>query len=164
MNQKTREIVITSLCIAMIFIATMFIKIPNAFHGYINLGDGFILLSGCLLKPSYAFLAGGLGSGLADIAGGYGYYFIFTLIIKGFEGWIVSYVSKKSERKTTRILSYFIGSIIMIAGYFIADFLINQSIWIGLASVWGNLFQAGMGLIISVIGYPIIRKLWPIHH
>ena len=43
-NKQTYEIVLTGLGMALVFVATMFIKVPNALDGYFNLGDGFILL------------------------------------------------------------------------------------------------------------------------
>ena len=47
---------------------------------------GFILLFASIVDPLGGFLIGGLGSALADVAGGYAYYFFPTLIIKGLEG------------------------------------------------------------------------------
>ena len=50
---STKEIVLTGLGIATVFVATMYIRIPNAISGYFNLGDGFILLfSSFLLSTS----------------------------------------------------------------------------------------------------------------
>lgn len=43
-NNQIYRMVITALGMALVFIATMFIQIPNALDGYFNLGDGFILL------------------------------------------------------------------------------------------------------------------------
>jgi uncharacterized membrane protein len=87
MSQRNsiQTIVLTSLAIAIIFVSTMFIKIPNAIDGYFNLGDGFVLLFAMILPPVPAFLAGAVGSALADLAGGYAYYFMATFIIKGLE-------------------------------------------------------------------------------
>ena len=39
-NKQTYEIVLTGLGMALVFVATMFIKVPNALDGYFNLGDG----------------------------------------------------------------------------------------------------------------------------
>ena len=88
----TQEIVLYALGMAVVFVATMYIKIPNALNGYFNLGDGFILLFASIVDPLGGFLIGGLGSALADVAGGYAYYFFPTLIIKGLEGFVVSYL------------------------------------------------------------------------
>ena len=86
MNKKTlttQQIVLYALGMAIVFVSTMFIKIPNGIDGYFNLGDGFILLFSSIVSPLGGFLIGGLGSALADVAGGYAYYFIPTLLIKG---------------------------------------------------------------------------------
>lgn len=69
-----QDMVLTALGMALVFVATMYIKVPNALDGYFNLGDGFILLFASFLSPGLSFLAGGLGSALADVAGGYAYY------------------------------------------------------------------------------------------
>lgn len=37
-NKQTYEIVLTGLGMALVFVATMFIKVPNALDGYFNLG------------------------------------------------------------------------------------------------------------------------------
>ena len=53
---STKDIVLTGLGIAVVFVATMFIKIPNALDGYFNLGDGFILIFASILDPFLSFL------------------------------------------------------------------------------------------------------------
>lgn len=102
----TKDIVLTGLGIAVVFVATMFIKIPNALDGYFNLGDGFVLIFASILNPFLAFLVGGLGSALADVAGGYAYYFIPTLLIKGLEAIVVSVLMKKYGKKYKYQLIY----------------------------------------------------------
>ena len=56
---QTKEMVLTGLGMAIVFVATLYIKIPNALDGYFNLGDGFILLFASILDPFLAFLVGG---------------------------------------------------------------------------------------------------------
>ena len=102
MNKKTlttQQIVLYALGMAIVFVSTMFIKIPNGIDGYFNLGDGFILLFSSIVSPLGGFLIGGLGSALADVAGGYAYYFIPTLLIKGLEGCMVAYLFQKYGNK-----------------------------------------------------------------
>ncbi|MBQ9162421.1 MAG: ECF transporter S component, partial [Clostridia bacterium] len=45
MKNATQKIVISSLFAALICVATMLIKIPSPLKGYINLGDGIVLLA-----------------------------------------------------------------------------------------------------------------------
>ena len=94
-NKQTYEIVLTGLGMALVFVATMFIKVPNALDGYFNLGDGFILLFASFLNPFESFLIGGLGSALADVAGGYGHYVLGSIIMV-FGYFIAKYMLKGS--------------------------------------------------------------------
>lgn len=155
----TKEMVLTGLGIAIVFIATLFIKIPNALDGYFNLGDGFILLFASILDPFLAFLVGGLGSALADVAGGYAYYFIPTLMIKGLEAIVVSFLMKKYGEKV-QIPAYVIGAIIMVVGYFLAKWYLKGSMAIALTGIPENIFQSGVGVVIALICYPIICRFY----
>ena len=150
----TKDIVLTGLSIAIVFIATLFIKVQNALDGYFNLGDGFILLFASILDPFLAFLVGGLGSALADVAGGYAYYFIPTLIIKGLEGIVVSYLIKKYGKKV-QIPTYILGAVIMVVGYFLAKWYLKGSAAIALTGIPENIFQSGVGVVLAFICYPV---------
>ena len=150
----TKDIVLTGLSIAIVFIATLFIKVPNALDGYFNLGDGFILLFASILDPFLAFLVGGLGSAFADVAGGYAYYFIPTLIIKGLEGIVVSYLIKKYGKKV-QIPTYILGAVIMVVGYFLAKWYLKGSAAIALTGIPENIFQSGVGVVLAFICYPV---------
>lgn len=150
----TKDIVLTGLSIAIVFIATLFIKVPNALDGYFNLGDGFILLFASILDPFLAFLVGGLGSALADVAGGYAYYFIPTLIIKGLEGIVVSYLIKKYGKKV-QIPTYILGAVIIVVGYFLAKWYLKGSAAIALTGIPENIFQSGVGVVLAFICYPV---------
>lgn len=159
MNNKVKNIVITGLGIAITFVATMFIKIPNGIQGYINLGDGFILIFSSILSPGYAFMVGGIASSLADIAGGYSYYFFFTLIIKGLEAIVVSILSKKNN-KYAIVTSYILGTLVMIIGYFIASIMLLGNIGLALLEVPGNLLQGSVGIVIAIIVYKAIKEYY----
>ena len=91
-TMKVNDIVTAALGIALVFLATWLLKVPNGIQGYFNLGDGFILLFASVLNPFLAFMVGGVGSALADITGGYGMYALFTLLIKGMEAVLVSWL------------------------------------------------------------------------
>jgi uncharacterized membrane protein len=156
---KTKDIVLTGLGIALVFVTTLFIKIPNAIDGYFNLGDGFILLFASILDPFLAFLVGGLGSAFADVAGGYAYYFIPTLIIKGTEAIVVAYLMSKFGKKIQKF-AYILGAIIMVTGYFIAKWYLKGSIAIALTGIPENIFQSGVGVVIAYVCYPLVNKCY----
>ena len=64
------DIVLAALLAALACVATMLIQIPTPFKGYVNLGDGVVLVAGWILAPKYVFLAAGVGSALADLFSG----------------------------------------------------------------------------------------------
>ena len=84
MKSGVKKIVMTALFAALACAATMAIRIPTpGTGGYIHPGDAIVILSGIILGPACGFLAGGVGSALADLLGGYFFYVPITLVIKG---------------------------------------------------------------------------------
>ncbi len=153
----TQQIVLYALGMAVVFVATLYIKIPNALDGYFNLGDGFILLFASIVDPLGGFLIGGLGSALADVAGGYAYYFFPTLIIKGLEGFLVAWLFQKYGEKI-KWVAYALGSIIMVVGYFFAKWYLKGSMIIALGGVAENIFQSGVGYVIAIVALPVVKR------
>ena len=139
-QEYTKELVFGALGIALVFISTMFL----------------MLFSG-LLGPFASFMVGGVGSAFADIAGGYGSYAIATMLIKGAEGALVALLVHRSHR--LRLPAYLLGSLLMIAGYYVTDSLLNASWIVGLAGIPGNLIQAAIGILIAMAGAPFLQRL-----
>ena len=77
MNSNLKKIVMTALFAALSCVATMSIHIPTpGTGGYIHPGDAVVILSGVILGPVYGLLAGGIGSAMADLIGGYFIYLV----------------------------------------------------------------------------------------
>ena len=84
MNSNLKKIIMTALFAALACVATMSIRIPTpGTGGYIHPGDAIVILAGIILGPVYGMLAGGIGSALSDLIGGYFVYVPITLVIKG---------------------------------------------------------------------------------
>ena len=84
MNTSLKKIVMAALFAALACAATMSIRIPTpGTGGYIHPGDAIVILSGVVLGPVWGLLAGGIGSALADLLGGYLTYVPITFVIKG---------------------------------------------------------------------------------
>ena len=84
MNTNLKKIIMSALFAALACVATMSIRIPTpGTGGYIHPGDAVVILSGIVLGPLWGLLAGGIGSALADLLGGYFIYVPITFIIKG---------------------------------------------------------------------------------
>lgn len=162
MNHNTKKLVVSALMAAISCIATMIIKIPvPATGGYINLGDGAVILSGFMLGPLYGGAAAGIGSALADIFSGYAIYAPATFIIKAVMAAAASIIIKKSPKLfMLRVLTAgVICEIIMAVGYLAFEgFILGYGAG-ALAAVVGNAIQGVCGIVVSAFLVPASYKL-----
>ena len=93
---KTKDITLTGLMAALIFIGTFFFKIPSLF-GYNHFGDGFMLLTVFMLGYKKGAFAGAIGAGLADGLSGFVVWLPGTIVIKAITALCFS-------RKTEKII------------------------------------------------------------
>lgn len=127
-----------------VMVITLFIRIPLPSKGYFNFGDVAVVFAGLFLGMKGGALAGGIGSALADIVGGFPLFAPLTLIAKGIEGLLAGMAKGKSG-----FLFYIfpaIGVLSMVAVYFAGEIIMPQ-IGIGgaIAELPGNLVQAAGG-------------------
>ena len=162
----TNPFVISLIAIfaALTCVMTMTIDIPvPATGGYINIGDFVVMFTGLMFGPIIGGLAGGIGSGLADIFLGWPLYALPTLIIKGLEGVIVGIISnpiKETVRINLRdVVAVIIGGLIMVSGYFMVEaFIMNYGVINASIEVPGNLFQFIFGAVASILLIIPIRR------
>lgn len=151
MNYKTKKIVLNGLMIALVCIATMTIQIPTpGTNGYVNIGDAVIFITSILFGPLGGMLAGGIGSAMADLLSGYPHWAIFTLIIKGLEGYLVGIICKQNNTIVKNILSTISGALIMVVGYFLAGAILKGSFVVSAASIPSNIIQGVVSIVIAV--------------
>lgn len=156
---KIRKIVQAALLAALCCVATLVIQVPSPMNGYVNLGDGFVLLSGFLLGPIYGGAAAGIGSMLADLISGYGVYAPATLIIKFLMAFCAGLILKKKNTGILRALSGVVAEVIMILGYFgFACLLMGEGLGAA-ASIPGNAVQGVVGIFMALVLYPILKKV-----
>lgn len=161
MKNSTQKIVISSLFAALICVATMLIKIPSPLKGYINLGDGIVLLAAWILPLPYGLVAAGLGSALADLFSGYVVYAPATFLIKALMA-VVAYSSyklfaKKMKSTVSRVLSGILAEIVMILGYFLFEGILYGFVP-SLVNIPANAVQAVAGIIIGVVLITVFEK------
>ena len=125
MNSNLKKIIMTALFAALACVATMSIRIPTpGTGGYIHPGDAIVILAGIILGPVYGMLAGGIGSALSDLIGGYFVYVPITFVIKGLVALCAGLVYRAiGKTKTTRYAGVILGGVIDIilvaGGYFV---------------------------------------------
>ena len=162
-NKQIKNLTTTALFMALTCIATIIIKLPTpGTGGYVHLGDAFVILSGILLGPVYGAIAGGIGSALADLLGGYFIYVPITLIVKALMAAGVGLIYHKFTHKLHKpvlkcILCGVYATILVAGGYlFFETFMYGSA---ALASVPANIGQGISGLIISCVLLPVLQKL-----
>ncbi len=156
---KTKKIVLSALLAALVCVATMIIRLPSPLGGYINLGDGIVLLCGWLLSPVYGFLAAGIGSGLADILSGYVAYAPATFVIKGGMA-LLAYGIAKGQRNrpfTARLISGIVAEIVMVGGYLAFESFLYGFVP-SLVNVPANAIQGLAGLIVGLVLVRVFEK------
>lgn len=160
MDTKLKKIVISALFAALACVATMSIRIPTpGTSGYIHPGDAVVILSGIVLGPVWGLLAGGIGSALADLLGGYFIYVPITFIIKGLVALTAGLIYRKmcatkKSRYAAVILSGIIDVIFVAGGYFLCEAMMYGMS--AAASIPANLIQGISGLILAVVLYPAL--------
>ena len=149
-ENNLRRMVLTALMIAVVAVGTIAIRVPTPTGGYVNLGDGFILLTSYFLGPMAGILAGAIGSAAADLIGGYVTYAPFTFVIKGLVAYPVAKAVKNSGRKlNSKVLgAAVISEIIMIVGYYLTNSFFMGSLKNGIVSIPGDTIQGIFGIVI----------------
>lgn len=161
-NSGTKKMVTAALLAALVCIATMIIKIPTPFKGYVNLGDSVVLTAGWLLPPFYGFLAAALGSSLADFFSGYALYAPATFVIKGIMAVTVFYgfriFHKKLGKLSARMASGVLAELLMVLGY-----LLFEGVLYGFApallNVFANGVQGAVGLVLGILLMKVTEKV-----
>ena len=158
-DMKIRKMVLAALMAALTYVATMVVRSPSPMQGYVNLGDCIVLLSGWILGPWWGAAAGGLGSMLVDLIGGYGHYAPGTLVIKGCMALVAALIVKAmKESKASYVISAVVSEAIMVLGYFgYASLLLGQG-WGAAASIPGNLVQGAMGMVIGLVLLVVLKR------
>lgn len=155
---KTKDITLTGLMAALIFIGTFFFKIPSPF-GYNHFGDGFMLLTVFMLGYKKGAFAGAIGAGLADLIGGYTVWVLPTIVIKSMWALIIGLFMFKLG-KNNKIMPYIgvgVGAIFHICAYTLVRIFV-YGISAALVALPGLIFQTVSGVVIFVALYVCVSK------
>ena len=161
---KNIKIAFVALTVVVALI-TLFIRIPLPSRGYFNLGDVAVVFSGLVLGSLsnkrnfwWGAGAGGIGSALADVIGGFGMFAPITLMAKGLEGGFCALAS--SRHNVSHWVFLLLGGACMVATYFIAEALMpNIGLQGAVSELIPNLIQAGGGIAGGVLAYTAYKKI-----
>ena len=180
---SSRNLVMAAMFAALTLVATFVIKIQTPAFGYIHLGDAFVLLSGIVMGPALGAAAAGLGSGLADLFGGYALFAPGTMVIKFLTALVCAllcgHLQKKRRmgRTASIVLSGLVAEAVMVAGYFLYNTLIIcvtgsglshasliSALTLSFAEIPFNIVQGTSGIILSTILAPVFLRAARVLH
>ena len=150
MHRTTKEMVLTGLSIALVFVATLFINIrlPIGQGGLIHLGNVPLFLVAIIFGKKMGAAAGAFGMGLFDLMGGWTPWAPATFVIVGLMGYTVGVIAEKKDDTIGYGIAIAMACIIKVAGYYVAEALIYGN-WIQpVMSIPGNLVQIGVAAVV----------------
>ena len=159
-NWTPIRLVLLATLIALTAVLTLLVRVPIApTRGYIHLGDVGVYFAAFTFGPAMGFLAAGLGTGLADVLGGYAHWAPLSFLFHGLQGLVAGYLGYR-QVLARQGLGWLLGSLIMMGGYFLAE-VVLYGIGAAFVEVPGNVIQAAAGGIIAVPLAAAVRRAWP---
>ena len=150
-----------AILIAVTTVFTYVVRIPVApTRGYINFGDVAIFFTAITFGPITAFIAGGLGTALADLFAGYAQWAPITFFAHGLQGLLVGLILRKKINIPGLILSFTAATIVMAGIYYITAGVM-YGFGPALAEIPGNILQNVAGVAIGVPLAAAVRKAYP---
>lgn len=148
-----RQITITALFAAVIFVLTRFTSVPvGAGLGYFHFGDMAILLAVAVVGWQYAALAAGIGAAIADLTAGFAMWIVPTFIVKALFALVCGIIAQKlfNGKLYGYIIGAVVGAIAHIAGYFLS-WTVLFSFETALTTLPLLSFQTAVGMVGGVI-------------
>lgn len=156
---EIRQIVLMGVMIALVAVLTLAVRVPFPLtRGYFNFSDVGIFLASFAFGPWVGLIAGGVGTALADLVGGYPMYAPLTLVAHGLEGFVAGAIARRGRGVWEMILGWGLGAAVMVAGYFLGEAFVFR---MGVAAaateaVTINLPQVVVG---GIVGIPLVLAL-----
>ena len=133
---STRELTLTAVMSAFVFIATFVPKIPIPL-GYAHLGDAAIFVIVVMFGRKIGIMSGCFGSMLADLIGGFPIWIGPTLIIKWLMAETFARIANLDDKfnwhSLRTVTALLLAGIVMAAGYTLTGALLYDSLEAGLS-------------------------------
>ncbi len=156
-RKRTFNLIITSMLISLVFVATnsLNIRLPIAANGgLVHMGTAMLFIASILFGPKKAAIAGAVGMGLFDLFAGWTLWAPFTIIARGLQGYIVGKIAWSNGRNGSSVPFNLLAMIVsippMLAVYYVCEGILYNN-WIApVASIPGNIVQNVIGIIVAI--------------
>lgn len=162
-NFKVKDLVITSLFIALVYVFTWIVKIQLPFApngGLIHLGNVPFFLAAIFFDKRVGMTAGALGMGLFDLTSGWVLWSPMTVISALIMGYILNKFNYKHLKLKNLLLSFILVALVKVLVYYIGEIFILSSFVTPLASIPGNIIQITVSSVIVLVVLKPIEKVF----
>ena len=162
-NFKVKDLVITSLFIALVYVFTWIVKIQLPFApngGLIHLGNVPFFLAAIFFDKRVGMTAGALGMGLFDLTSGWAMWSPMTVISALIMGYILNKFNYKHLKFENLLLSFVLVALVKVAVYYIGEVFILSSFVTPLASIPGNIIQIAFSSVIVLVVLKPMEKVF----
>lgn len=153
-NFKVKDLVITSLFIALVYVFTWIVKIQLPFApngGLIHLGNVPFFLAAIFFDKRIGMTAGALGMGLFDLTSGWVMWSPMTVISALIMGYILNEFNYKDLKLKNLLISFVLATIVKVLVYYVGEIFILSSFATPLASIPGNIIQIAVSSVIVLV-------------
>ncbi|MBS4882873.1 MAG: ECF transporter S component [Peptoniphilus harei] len=160
---NVKDLVITSLFIALVFVFTWLVKFQLPFApngGLIHLGNVPFFLAAIFLDKRIGMTAGALGMGLFDLVSGWELWSPMTVISALIMGYIINKLNYKHLNLINLLISFVLVAIVKVAVYYIGEVIILSSFVTPLASIPGNIIQIAVSSVIVLMILKPMEKVF----
>jgi energy-coupling factor transport system substrate-specific component len=156
---EIRQIVLAGVMIALVAVFTLAVRVPFALtQGYFNFSDVGVFLAGFAFGPWIGLVAGGVGTALADVVGGYVLFAPLTLVAHGLEGLVAGLIARRREGVLPMVLGWACGAAVMVAVYFLGEAFIFR---MGVAAAASEALTINIPQVVvgGIVGIPLVLAL-----
>lgn len=156
------RVALVAVMIAVTTVFTLLVRVPiPATQGYFNFSDVAIVFASVAFGPWVGLVAGGIGTALADLVGGYAQWAPLSLLAHGLEGLAIGLLVRR-RTLPHMLVAWAVGSIVMVGLYYLGSALVLVGDWaVPLAEIPLNLVQAGAGAVVGIPLYYAVRRAYP---
>lgn len=162
--QKPRALLLglAALLIAITTVFTLLVRLPiPGTSGYVNFSDVATYFAGLAFGPWMGLIAGGVGTAIADLLGGYAQFSLLSFLAHGAQGFLAGWLGR-GKGLPGLALAWAVGAVAMVAIYFVGEGLVLYGGWApALAEVPFNIAQTVVGGLIGVPLFYAVRRAYP---
>jgi uncharacterized membrane protein len=162
MNRRLTPAVIAlvAVLIAVTTVLTLVIRLPIG-RGYLNPSDIVVTFAALAFGPWIGFAAGGIGTALADLLGGYAPFAPLSLLAHGIEGLLIGLIGWPRRSPNRMVLAWAAGGLAMVLIYLVGEGLFLIEWPAAFAEVPFNILQAIVGAVAGIPLVVAVRRAYP---